>query len=143
MLAFGIIGYFMKVYGFQVAPVILGVILGPLMDVSYRRAMISVRDDVGMFFLEFLTHPLSLILTLSLVFILLAQTPAWTRIFGAKKSGANPHRVIVSSRSARQFSTIILARDRLADLPAGVPSTDLAESGRVCDSMGGSRTHHP
>lgn len=85
MLGFGILGYFMKVYGFQVAPVILGVILGPLMDVSYRRAMISVRDDVGMFFLEFFTNPLSLILTLSLFMILLAQTPIWVRIFGKRK----------------------------------------------------------
>lgn len=79
MLAFGILGYFLKVYAFPVAPVILGVILGPLMDVSYRRAMISARDDLGRFLLEFLTSPLSLVLTAFLLFIILSQTPLFKR----------------------------------------------------------------
>jgi putative tricarboxylic transport membrane protein len=75
MMAFGILGYFMKMYGFQVAPIILGVILGPLMDVSYRRAMISARDSVWTFLIEFLTSPLSLVLTIALALLLLSQTP--------------------------------------------------------------------
>jgi putative tricarboxylic transport membrane protein len=45
MLGFGIFGYFLKAYGYQVGPVVLGMILGPLMDASYRRAMISAADD--------------------------------------------------------------------------------------------------
>jgi putative tricarboxylic transport membrane protein len=45
MLGFGIFGYFLKTYGFEVGPVVLGMILGPLMDASYRRAMISAADD--------------------------------------------------------------------------------------------------
>jgi len=32
MLGFGVFDYFLKTYGFQVGPVILGVILGPMMD---------------------------------------------------------------------------------------------------------------
>ena len=44
MLGFGVLGYFLKMYGFQVGPVILGIILGPLIDVSYRRAMISASS---------------------------------------------------------------------------------------------------
>ncbi len=84
MLAFGILGYFLKVYGFPVAPVILGIILGPLMDVSYRRAMISARDDVMIFAGEFFTSPLSLILTLSLIAIIVGQTPLWSRLRGRK-----------------------------------------------------------
>ena len=43
-------------YGFQVGPVILGIILGPLMDVSYRRAMISTGDDPLAFLGEFFTE---------------------------------------------------------------------------------------
>jgi putative tricarboxylic transport membrane protein len=88
MLAFGIIGYFLKVYDFPVAPVILGIILGPLMDVSYRRAMISARDDVGRFFTEFFTSPLSLALTMFFLFIILSQTPLWSR-WTARKASAN------------------------------------------------------
>lgn len=88
MLAFGILGYFLKVYGFPVAPVILGIILGPLMDVSYRRAMISARDDVMIFAGEFFTSPLSLILTLSLIAIIVGQTPLWARLRGRKAAEA-------------------------------------------------------
>lgn len=84
MLAFGILGYFMKVYGYPVAPVILGVILGPLMDVSYRRAMISARGDPITFASEFFTAPISLGLTLFLLAIILGQTPLWARLRGRR-----------------------------------------------------------
>lgn len=81
MLAFGIIGYFLKVYGFPVAPIILGIILGPLMDTSYRRAMISVRDDPLRFVADFFTSPLSIALILAFVLLLVSQTPLWKRLW--------------------------------------------------------------
>ncbi len=77
MLAFGIVGYFMKVYGFQVGPVILGVILGPMMDSNYRRAMIGARGDPGTFFWDFVSHPISALLSLAFVMLLLSQSPLW------------------------------------------------------------------
>ncbi len=80
MLLFGVIGYFMKVYGFQVGPVILGVILGPMMDANYRRAMIGARGDIGVFFWDFVSNPISLVLSLSFVALMLAQTPLWSRL---------------------------------------------------------------
>ncbi|HET6470121.1 MAG TPA: tripartite tricarboxylate transporter permease, partial [Geminicoccaceae bacterium] len=79
MLGFGVLGYFMKRYGYEVGPVILGIILGPLMDVSYRRAMISVQDSVPSFLWEFVSNPISLVLTLSVVLLILNQTPLWPR----------------------------------------------------------------
>lgn len=78
MLLFGIVGYFMKIYGFQVGPVILGVILGPMMDSNYRRAMLSARGDVGTFLWNFVAHPITLALSLALIGILLSQLP-WVR----------------------------------------------------------------
>ena len=80
MLGFGIVGYFLKIYGFQVAPIILGVILGPLIDVSYRRAMISVRDSVPNFLLDLVSNPITLALTLFIGFVLVSQTRTWTRL---------------------------------------------------------------
>ncbi|MBL4891400.1 MAG: tripartite tricarboxylate transporter permease [Rhizobiaceae bacterium] len=80
MLVFGVVGYFMKTYGFQVGPVILGVILGPMMDANYRRAMIGARGDVGTFFWDFVSHPISLVLSVSFLFLLLSQTPLWPKI---------------------------------------------------------------
>jgi putative tricarboxylic transport membrane protein len=84
MLGFGVLGYFMKMYGFQVGPVILGIILGPLMDVSYRRAMISTGDDPLAFLGEFFTSPISAILTASLALTILSQTTLWGRLTGRK-----------------------------------------------------------
>jgi len=79
MLGFGVVGYFMKIYGFQVGPVILGVILGPMMDSNFRRAMLGARGDVGTFLWNFISHPISLVLTIGLLLLLLNQTPLWPR----------------------------------------------------------------
>ncbi len=75
MLLFGVIGYFLKVYGFQVGPVILGVILGPMMDTNYRRAMLGARGDISTFLWNFVSHPISLVLSVSLILMILSQTP--------------------------------------------------------------------
>lgn len=82
MLACGVIGYFLKSYGFEMGPIILGIILGPMMDSNYRRAMLGAREDIGTFLLNFLVHPISLILSLALVFLLLSQTPFWSSLLG-------------------------------------------------------------
>jgi putative tricarboxylic transport membrane protein len=73
MLGFGLLGYFLKIYGFQVGPVVLGMILGPLMDRSYRQAMLSTGEDVGLFFTEFFTAPVPAILVAALTFTIISQ----------------------------------------------------------------------
>lgn len=88
MLGFGLLGYFLKTFGFQMGPVILGVILGPLMDTSYRQAMSSVGDNPVAFLSELVTNPLSLILTAGLVLILLGNTPLMGLL--KRRKGAAP-----------------------------------------------------
>ncbi|WP_265517187.1 tripartite tricarboxylate transporter permease [Nitratireductor luteus] len=88
MLLFGVFGYFMKIYGFQVGPVILGVILGPMMDANYRRAMIGARGDVGTFLWDFVSHPISLILTAAFLLMIASQTPLWRH--GVSMMARNP-----------------------------------------------------
>jgi len=84
MLGFGVLGYFLKIYGYQVGPVILGIILGPLMDKSYRQAMISAEDNIGQFAAGFVTSPLSAIILAALVFTIVSQTSWWQRLRGRK-----------------------------------------------------------
>lgn len=84
MLGFGVVGYLLKIYGFQVGPIILGLILGPLMDRSYRQAMISAEGKVGQFVGEFFTAPLSALILAALVLTLVSQTGAWRRWRGSK-----------------------------------------------------------
>lgn len=79
MLGFGIFGYFLKIYGFQVGPVILGIILGPLMESGYRRAMMDVQHSIPDFFLKILVNPISLALTLGILVIIVGQTNLWER----------------------------------------------------------------
>jgi len=79
MLGFGIFGYFLKTYGFQVGPVILGMILGPLMDKSYRQAMISAEGKPAQFAEEFLSSPLSAVILAALLLTILSQTAWWRR----------------------------------------------------------------
>lgn len=75
MLGFGLFGYFLKVFGFQMGPVILGVILGPMMDNSWRQAMASVGDNPAELLGELVSNPVSLILTVGITLILLGKTP--------------------------------------------------------------------
>lgn len=85
MLGFGLFGYLLKMYRFQVAPIVLGVILGPLMDQSYRRAVMSTENSLLKFLLELLTNPLSCVLTVAVVFMLISQTTLWSSLMGRFK----------------------------------------------------------
>ena len=77
MVAFGVLGYFMKLYGYQVGPLVLGIILARLIDDNWRRAIISERESLAGFFGGILTSPLSLTLFTIIVAVLLSQTPLW------------------------------------------------------------------
>ena len=57
MLLFGIIGYKMKSYGFAAAPIVLGLVLGGLIEVSLRRSLIVFDNNPFVFF----TRPWSLL----------------------------------------------------------------------------------
>jgi putative tricarboxylic transport membrane protein len=55
LLAIGIIGFFMRLFDFPTSPVIIGMILGPMAEQEFRRAMITSQGDMSVF----ITHPLS------------------------------------------------------------------------------------
>ena len=55
-VAFGLLGWVMKRYGFPVAPVILGLVLGSIAESNFRRAI--MMDGTGVFF----SRPLSAVL---------------------------------------------------------------------------------
>jgi len=57
-IAFGLIGWMFKRFGYPVAPVVLGVVLGRIMEMNFRRAI--MRDGAASFY----TRPLALIFLL-------------------------------------------------------------------------------
>tara|TARA_R110001606_G_scaffold66162_1_gene152448 strand:- start:2486 stop:3994 length:1509 start_codon:yes stop_codon:yes gene_type:complete len=79
MLAFGVFGYFMRLYGFPVGPVILGVILSSLTDENWRRAILTERGSVSDLFINTFHSPLSTVLLSVIFLILVTQTPIWTK----------------------------------------------------------------
>jgi TctA family transporter len=60
MALFGILGYVLIKLDFEPAPMLLGFVLGPMLEEFLRRAMIISRGDP----MVFVTHPLSLALLL-------------------------------------------------------------------------------
>ena len=82
MIAFGVLGYFLKMYGYPLAPMVLGVILSPLIDANYRRAMALEHGDIGAFLTGFVTNPLTAVILLFMVFMLLSQVD-WKTKLGA------------------------------------------------------------
>lgn len=77
MLGFGVLGYFMKIYGYQVGPVILGVILSRLIDENWRRAIISEQESIPALMKGIVTSPLSLVLFVAVILIFASQTSLW------------------------------------------------------------------
>ena len=60
MYVIGIVGFFMRRYDFPVGPMILGVILGPLMEKQFRNALQVSQGDLSIF----VTRPISLAILL-------------------------------------------------------------------------------
>jgi len=67
VLGIGVLGYAMRLTGFDAAPFLMGFILGPLMEENLRRALLLNRGD----FSVFVTHPISLTCLIITVLLLL------------------------------------------------------------------------
>ena len=65
MMVMGVIGYFMEANGFPVAPVVLGIVLGPIVEKNFMMSMIKTDWDATQFF----TRPVSAILCIITLFI--------------------------------------------------------------------------
>lgn len=48
-LIFGVLGYLLKRYRFDAAPVLLGFVLGPMLEENFRRTMLLYGGDFGVF----------------------------------------------------------------------------------------------
>ena len=75
-LAFGLFGYWLYKHDFEAAPLLLGFILGPMMEENLRKAMKLARGDI----LEILMKPLTgILLASALVLLIVAILPAVRR----------------------------------------------------------------
>ncbi len=79
LLVIGLLGYVMRVYDFPVAPVLVGMILGPLAEQQLRRALAISQGDSSVF----VTRPFSAALLAITVAVLVA--PAVVRLVRSRR----------------------------------------------------------
>ncbi|MDA8354686.1 MAG: tripartite tricarboxylate transporter permease [Firmicutes bacterium] len=79
MITFGIVGYLMKRYRFPTGSMVLGIILGPMMEGHFRRAIMIEQGSLLGLTTSLFTHPISFLLTFAIVFTLVTQTPWYVR----------------------------------------------------------------
>jgi TctA family transporter len=71
--AFGLVGYIWAKLKCEGAPLLLGLVLGPMMEENFRRALLLARGD----YTTFITRPLSAtLLVLSLILVILVALPS-------------------------------------------------------------------
>ncbi|MDR7301958.1 tripartite tricarboxylate transporter permease [Haloactinomyces albus] len=70
----GALGFLLRRYGFPIAPVLIGVILGPLAETSLRRAMAMGQGDVGILFSSPYTLGLYAIMVAAAVAMIITRT---------------------------------------------------------------------
>jgi putative tricarboxylic transport membrane protein len=83
----GILGILFRKGKYPPAPLVLGIILGPLVDTNFRRALKASNGDFSIFF----TRPVSLVLLVSTVVLILGQLGVFRMItskFRRKKEEA-------------------------------------------------------
>ena len=66
MIVFGIVGYLMRKFQYEPAPLILAFILSPLIENTFRQSLIMSHGSLSIFF----TRPLSLFLVLMAIFLI-------------------------------------------------------------------------
>jgi putative tricarboxylic transport membrane protein len=82
MLAFGVLGYVMKKLDFPQAPLVFGVVLGPLAEVTFRQALTMSQGSPAIL----VGSPIAATLVTGAALVL-AGPLAWTRVRRMRRSG--------------------------------------------------------
>jgi putative tricarboxylic transport membrane protein len=77
LLVFGLMGFTMRRFGFPVAPAVIGLILGPLAETQFRRALSISQGDLSVF----VAQPISAAL-LALTGLLIVGPYLWRKLRG-------------------------------------------------------------
>lgn len=80
MLGFGVLGYILKNFKYPLGPLVLGMILSPLLDTNYRRAVMT-SGSLPEFLKEMLVNPISLILLISIIFMVFSGSKLYELVF--------------------------------------------------------------
>lgn len=81
MILFGVVGYLMKKFQYEPAPLVLALVLGPTLESGFRQSLILSNGS----FLIFFSRPISAVLVSVALFLLLS--PVILRWFGRRRIG--------------------------------------------------------
>jgi putative tricarboxylic transport membrane protein len=73
MFGIGIVGYLLRKLGFDMAPIVLGFVLGKVMEVNFRNALAISGGELGIFFSSALS------ITLWIMAVAIVLVPIWLR----------------------------------------------------------------
>ena len=82
MLLFGILGFVLRKFHYPVAPLVLGIVLGDLLEKSLRRGLVLSDGDLTPFF----TRPISMALAASIAIVILLRVPAVNRLITGRRA---------------------------------------------------------
>lgn len=87
MFLLGIVAYLMEEMGYPIAPLVIGMILGPMADANLRRALLGSEGSLE----PFITRPIALTLLVLIVLSLILQTRSfrWLVTGGWRRAKAN------------------------------------------------------
>lgn len=89
MIPVGIISYFLVEMGYPIAPLVIGVILGPMADQNLRRALMVSQGSFAPMF----SRPVSLILVLVIVLTIISQTKPYKKMMASVGASLEARRV--------------------------------------------------
>jgi putative tricarboxylic transport membrane protein len=75
MIAFGAIGYIMKNFKYDAAPLVLALVLSPMMENSLRQSLLVSQGS----FLIFFTRPISAIILIATLILLIVPILPWAK----------------------------------------------------------------
>ena len=85
MFFFGLMGFMMRRFDYPVAPLILAMVLGKMMDSNFRQA-VSLASSSDNPFMAMFGHTITIVLSICTLFVLLGNIP-WTKPYIDKVKG--------------------------------------------------------
>ena len=118
MFFFGLMGFVMRRFDYPVAPLILAMVLGKMMDSNFRQA-VSLASSSDNPFMAMFGHPITIVLSICTLFVLLGNIP-WTKPYIDKVKG-------IFSRKNGVIS------DKTSEKQAGSPNFDRRRISHRCE----------
>ena len=84
MVISGVVGYLLRKVGFDPAPIVLAMVLGPMMEQALRQGLMMSRGEFGIF----LSRPISAVMLAAAALLLIAHLVTVVRRAHARRAGA-------------------------------------------------------